>query len=334
MTVSEPERLILDALAISPDLPKIQHRAEVILKAANGLDDDQIGASLSMQPEEVLRWRKRFERRGVRGLWQEPGPVPEKHVTPEKERELLWDLLYNVSGYAGIFNFNNKLLAQLHHLSRHQVNRICAKHGIQRDKFSRVNIDRLKIFQDPLFGVTVSGIAGMVSGVFSALALRSSRRPFSEFIFWTKSPVEQTMDPFLTELRQLAQAHEFLSAAASQSREINEKALVDWLNLIEVKRTPDSEVHLLMNQPTLSPLNSAAFREWLAAHPEFRAYYAPKLVRMSWFQFIFRCFTIIAKLPVQSQLMIDMARLTPALTSYAKHYSRATFFVDLYKADQ
>ncbi len=166
----------------------------------------------------------------------------------------------------------------------------------------------------------------MVSGMFSALALLSSRRPFSKFTFWTDSPVEQTMDPFLTELRQLAQVHEFWSVAASLSQEINEKALVDWLNLIEVIRPPDSEVHLLMSQPTLSPLNSATFREWLAAHPEYRTYYAPKLVRMSWFNFIFRCFTIIAKLPVQAKLMIDIARLKPALTGYAKSHPGQTFF--------
>jgi transposase len=182
VVVSEPERLILDALVISPDLPKIQDRASVVLKAGDGLADEEIAASLKMRRKDVLHWRKRFEAHGIRGLWDENGPGTGRHMTREKEQAILWDLLYDMWGLAGILNLNNKLVAQTHHVSRHAVNRICAKHGIVRDKFSRVDIDRLKIFQDPLFGVTVSGIAGLFSSTVGVLALRSSDGSSEEIV--------------------------------------------------------------------------------------------------------------------------------------------------------
>ena len=96
MIVSAAERTILDALVISPHLPAIQARAQVVLRAAEGLEDDSIAAELSMRRKDVLHWRKRFEAQGIRGLWDPPGPGPKKRVSPEKERALLWEVLYAV----------------------------------------------------------------------------------------------------------------------------------------------------------------------------------------------------------------------------------------------
>lgn len=96
MIVSTAERTILEALAVAPDLPLIQTRADVVLRAGQGMPDEQIAIKLLMKRKDVLHWRKRFEAQGVRGLWDAPGPGVKRRVTPQKERAVLWEVLYAV----------------------------------------------------------------------------------------------------------------------------------------------------------------------------------------------------------------------------------------------
>lgn len=158
MIVSAPERTILQALAVAPDLPSIQARADVVLRAAEGLSDEQVAAACSMRRKDVLHWKKRFEALSVRGLWDPPGPGPKKRVSPEQEAAVLRDVFYP------ILHWDAALLAQKHGLSRAAVNRIFTKHGIVRGRWGRIGIEHLKVFADPLFGVTISGIAGLYYG--------------------------------------------------------------------------------------------------------------------------------------------------------------------------
>jgi len=196
VTVSTAERTILDALVISPDLPAIQARAQVVLAAAEGRDDEQIAAELLMPRKEVIHWRKRFAAQGIRGLWDPPaGP-------PEKERALLWEVLYDVIGQL----WSTSQLAQKHGLSRAAVYRIFAKHGIVRGQRGRIDLAHLKVFADPLFGVTVSGIAGLYYGTSGVLALATTSRAFSELhLLATNSSAWQAVDGFLGELGKLAE---------------------------------------------------------------------------------------------------------------------------------
>jgi transposase len=141
LIVSTPERTILEALAVAPDLPWIQTRADVVLRAGEGFPDEQIATEFSMKRKDVLHWRKRFEAQGVRGLWDSAGPGPKQRVSPEKESAVLRDVLYET------LHLDAKLLAQKHGLSRSAVNRIFAKHGIVRGQWGLIDIEHLKVLR-------------------------------------------------------------------------------------------------------------------------------------------------------------------------------------------
>jgi len=138
--------MVLEALAVSPDFPAVQQRASVVLRAADGVADEEIATALLMKRKDVLHWRKRFQTHGVRGLWDVPGPGVKRRVTPQKERAVLWEVLYAVP----VLNWSVKQLALQHGLSRSAVNRIFTKHGIVRDKRGFIDIEQLKVFEDPL----------------------------------------------------------------------------------------------------------------------------------------------------------------------------------------
>jgi transposase len=310
LTVSAPERTILDALVISPDLPAIQARAQVVLLAAEGAEDDAIAAELRMRRQDVLHWRKRFEAQGIRGLWDPPGPGPKKRVSPEKERAVLSDVLYGASG----LHLGARLLAKKHGLSHAAVNRIFAKHGIVRGEWGFFSIKHLKISPDPLFGVTVSGIAGLHYGASGVLALTCTRRPFSELRFsTTKVSVAQATDGFITELRKLVELHYLHPTIVATEAAKLKDYFLGWLNAIEARRESTSEVHLFAGLPASAPQGAAGVKQWLADHPDFQIHYAPIDAGLPWIDFVQRSFAIITALPVQAHLVEDINQVTSYL---------------------
>ena len=309
MIVSAPERTILDALVISPDLPAIQARAQVVLLAAEGRDDNSIASELSMRRKDVLHWRKRFEAHGIRGLWDPPGPGPKKRVSPEKERALLWDVLYD----ATFRSWSTRLLAQKHGLTLPAVYRIFAKHGIVRNKLCLVDIKQLKIFPDPLFGVTVWGIAGLYYGMSGVLALTCTRQPFSELCFsTTQGSAVQAADGFINVLRKLAEIHRYFLTSAGFKRGLRlEDKFLDWLNAIEAGRVSTLKVHLLADW---ARQGTPQVQQWLAEHPDYQIYYPPFAVQ-PWIQLVQRSFAIITALPVQAHLVKDLNQATSNLAA-------------------
>ena len=316
MVVSEPERLILDALVISPDLPKIQDRAAVVLKAADGLADEEIAASLMMRRKDVLHWRKRFEAHGIRGLWDKAGPGPQLHVTPEKEAAIVKDALFSGMGLPR----TPKWLALEHQLNRAAVQRTFVKHGIVFQNLAGlINIDQLKVFADPLFGVTVSCIAGLYYGGCGMLALSCNAEPFSDLRLLSGVAVSEPFDQFLQELQDLAAFRQANIMTIAGLASFEELLFLEWLDKIEVCREPNSQIHLLADWPHHPPQARPSFKNWLANHPRVAISYAPMVTNLFWFTLVQRCFSIIAALPVQASFIAGVRGLTEQIT----HFSQA-----------
>ena len=293
--------MILQALAVAPDLPLIQARADVVLRAAEGLTDDQIAAACAMRRKDVLHWKKRFAAHGVRGLWDPPGPGPKKRVSPEQEAAVLQDVFYSA------LHWDAALLAQKHGLSRAAVNRIFTKHGIVRGRWGRIDIEHLKVFADPLLGVTISGIAGLHYGVSGVLALASTSRPFSELHFVNaQSSVSEAIDGFLDVLGKLAEIRRASPTIFPIPNAAEEAVFMDWLNQIESRRESIAEVHLLMDLPNQAPYQNPGVQEWLRQHPHFKVLHAPIVRGLCWPTFVRRCLKIISGLPVQVSLVKDL----------------------------
>ncbi|HEX9122832.1 MAG TPA: helix-turn-helix domain-containing protein [Actinomycetota bacterium] len=69
LDLTDEERAVLEARARKYTLPyRDVFRAQVVLLAARGLDNDEIAARLNTRREVVSKWRKRFFEEGVAGL--------------------------------------------------------------------------------------------------------------------------------------------------------------------------------------------------------------------------------------------------------------------------
>jgi hypothetical protein len=69
ITLSQAEKRALESVARKYTLPYFQVvRAKVVLLAAQGLDNDQIGSQVSLPRQIVSKWRKRFFEERLAGL--------------------------------------------------------------------------------------------------------------------------------------------------------------------------------------------------------------------------------------------------------------------------
>ena len=69
ITLNSSERSVLETVARKYTSPYYQVvRAKVILLAAEGLDNDQIGSLVSLPRQIVSKWRKRFFEERLAGL--------------------------------------------------------------------------------------------------------------------------------------------------------------------------------------------------------------------------------------------------------------------------
>ena len=75
ITLNHTEKRALESLARQYTSPYYQVvRAKVILLAAQGLDNDQIGSQVSLPRQIVSKWRKRFFDERLAGLENLPRP--------------------------------------------------------------------------------------------------------------------------------------------------------------------------------------------------------------------------------------------------------------------
>lgn len=69
ITLNSAEKSVLETIARKYTSPYYQVvRAKVILLAAEGLDNDQIGSQVSLPRQIVSKWRKRFFEERLAGL--------------------------------------------------------------------------------------------------------------------------------------------------------------------------------------------------------------------------------------------------------------------------
>ena len=312
--LSPPERMLLEALSVAPDLPKIQDRAVVILRAADGGSDEQIAIELRMRRKDVFHWRKRFLTHGIRGLWDAARKGPVRKATAEKKQAVVWDTLYGEYH----LHWDAKLLAKKHGLNRWVVHRIWKEYGLKRARYGLVDINEFRVSADPLFGVSLAGIAGMFGGRSGVLALQSVARPFSELTLVTAdSAVQQSIETFLVELANLEQLRVRLvnEVLIDRLKSSEEEMFPTWLNTLEARREPEAEIHLITSLPSRPPLAKPAHQQWLAEHPQFQVHYAPPTRHLVWADLVRRWFQVISALPMQAGFISTVLGMTKYLAT-------------------
>ena len=153
LTNNERERL--DSLAHrSRSSPALARRARIILACAEGSDGKVVARRLHVTPATVSKWRGRFVRDRLEGLFDEPRPGAARKITDALIEHVIVRTLETKP--RGATHWSTRTMAKAVGLNRRAINRIGRAFGLQPHRR-----ETFKLSHDPLLVDKVRDIVGL-----------------------------------------------------------------------------------------------------------------------------------------------------------------------------
>jgi putative transposase len=149
------EREQLTGLANSRTLGHgLVQRAQVVLLAAEGRQNLEIGLRVGLNRINVGKWRRRFAQEGIAGLYDIPRSGRPRSIADERVADLLQTTLHRKPAPAT--HWSTRLLAQQVGLSKSTVQRIWSAFGVQPHRRTGFTLSN-----DPFFVEKVRDVVGL-----------------------------------------------------------------------------------------------------------------------------------------------------------------------------
>ena len=155
LILTDDERVRLDSLAHrSRTAPHLARRARIILACAEGLDNKVVAKRLRMSQTTVWKWRGRFVRERLDGLYDEPRPGAPRQISDEQIEQVIVRTLEDTP--RGETHWSSRGMAKASGLGRTTVQQIWRAFGLQPHR-----TETFKLSTDPLLIEKVRDIVGL-----------------------------------------------------------------------------------------------------------------------------------------------------------------------------
>lgn len=318
------ERVRLDSLAHrSRTAPHLARRARIVLACAEGHDNKVVAKRLRMSQTTVCKWRARFLRDRLDGLYDEPRPGAPRRISDEQIEQVIVRTLEETPD--GATHWSIRDMAKASGLGRTSVNQIWRAFGLQPHRS-----ETFKLSNDPLLIEKVRDIVGLYMNPPEHAVL---------FCVDEKSQIQALdrtqpllpMRPGQVERR----THEYkrhgtttlfaalnvkTSTVISQfHRRHRSVEFRQFLDAVDAAVPRNLDVHLIMDN--YGTHKTALIRNWLAKRPRFHVHFTPTYG--SWLNLVERWFAELTN----KQLRRGVHRSVRALETAIRE------FVDAHNAD-
>jgi transposase len=156
LILTDDERVRLDSLAHrSRTAPPLARRARIILACAEGHDNKAVAKRLRMSQTTVCKWRARFVRERLDGLYDEPRPGAPRQISDEQIEQVIVRTLEETP--RGQTHWSSRGMAKASGLGRTTVQHIWRAFGLQphrtwRDLLLRRNVSTARQLLTKLIG--------------------------------------------------------------------------------------------------------------------------------------------------------------------------------------
>ena len=150
------QRLELQTLQRGRRTPvRLVERARIILLAAEGLEDQQIGQRMGIPRQKAARWRKRYAQRGLAGIEKDAPRSGRKRRIDEVRRAAIVrkTLQEKPEGHT---HWSRSTMARATGLSDSTIGRIWREHGLKPHRS-----ETFKLSNDPQFAEKLHDIVGL-----------------------------------------------------------------------------------------------------------------------------------------------------------------------------
>lgn len=319
------EREQLECFAASRTLPHaLVVRARIVLMAAQGEQNIDIARQVGLSRESVGKWRRRYVKRGVEGLYDEMRPGRPRCVADEHIAEVITKTLK--SRPEEETHWSCRGMAEAVGLSKSTVQRVWNAFGVQPHRQSF-----FKLSNDPFFVEKVRDIVGLYldppqdamvlcvdeKAQCQALERTQPLLPMGlgyvegvthDYVRHGTTTLFAALDiangEVLTQCKQRHRHQEFLS----------------FLRHIEANVPPQLEVHVVLDN--YATHKHPKVKGWVARHPRYHFHFTPNY--SSWLNQVERWFGLITQRAIRRGSFRSVRELVEKIEAFVAAYNKQT----------
>jgi len=315
--------------------PALARRARVVLACAEGLDNKTVARKLRSSLGMVGKWRSRFLKSRLEGLYDEPRPgAPRKVSDADVERVVIQTL---ESTPRGETHWSTRGMAKATGLGRMTISRIWRAFGLQPHRS-----ETFKLSPDPLLIEKVRDIVGLyMNPPDHALVLCVDEKSQIQALDRTQPLLP--MRPGQLERRthdykrhgttSLFAALELKTSKVIAQLKHRHRSVEfrQFLDLIEAQVPAGLEVHIIVDN--YGTHKTALIRKWFAKRPRFHVHFTPTYG--SWINLVERWFAELTNKRIRRGVFRSVKELETAIREYIDvHNEEPKPFVWTKTADQ
>lgn len=336
LTITEEERERLESLAHrARSQSLLARRARVVLACAAGLSNLAVAKKLRCSTGMVGKWRTRFLKARLEGLYDEPRPGAPRKVTDVQVEQVVIQTLESTP--RGETHWSTRGLAQATGLSRMTISRIWHAFGLEPHR-----TDTFKLSPDPLLIEKVRDIVGLyMNPPDHALVLCVDEKSQIQALDRTQPllPLQpgqlerRTYDYKRNGTTSLFAAlelktHRLIGQLHRRHRSVEFRKFLD---MIEAQAPASLDVHLIMDN--YGTHKTALIRKWFAKRPRFHVHFTP--TSGSWINLVERWFAELTNKRIRRGVFRSVNELEAAIREYIDvHNEDPTPFVWTKSADE
>jgi|ERR1700733_3766099 len=317
LVLSEEERERLQSLAHrARSQPSLARRARVVLACADGLDNAAAAKKLRCSPGMVGKWRARFIKTRMEGLYDEPRPGTPRKISDAQIEQVIIQTLESTP--RGQTHWSTRGLAKATGVSRMAINRIWRAFGLQPHRS-----ESFKLSPDPQLIDKVRDIVGLyMNPPDHALVLCVDEKSQIQALDRTQPMLPMRpgqLERRTHDYKRNGTTSLFAALELKTNRVIGQlhrrhrsQEFRMFLDTIEANVPADLDVHIVMDN--YGTHKTAMIRKWFAKRPRFHIHFTPTYA--SWINLVERWFAEITNKRIRRGIFRSVKELEAAIREF------------------
>ena len=299
----------------------LSERCRIILRCADGLSSKAVGADLGVHEHTVGKWRRRFLKDRIDGLYDEARPGRPRTIDDDQVAAVIEHTLATTPHDATHWSIRS--MAKQTGLSHTTIRRIWTAFGLQPHRS-----ETFKLSTDPLFVDKVRDIVGLyLSPPDRALVLCVDEK--SQIQALDREQPVLPMMPGMPERRThnyvrhgttslfaaLDVASGFVIGKCYKRHRASE--FLDFLKEIDARVPDDLDVHVVMDN--YATHKTPRIRAWLARRPRYHVHFTP--TSASWINQVERWFAELTRKQIQRGVHTSVSQLEADICAFIEAHN-------------
>jgi transposase len=322
--LANEERQVLERWARGRSTPvRLVQRAQIVLRAAGGLQNRDIAEQLGMDPGKVGRWRARFAQHRLAGIEKD---APRSGRKPKLRQSLVKKIIEMTTQHkpANATHWSTRTLAAEMGIDHVMVHRVWKANEL-KPHLSRT----FKLSNDPRFIEKVTDVVGLyLNPPEHALVLCCDEKSQIQALDRTQPglPMKKGRCGTMThDYKRNGTTTLFAALELAEGKLIGtcmsrhrHQEWIKFLKMIDQQTPAELDLHLIADNYFTH--KTPQVQRWLKKHPRFHMHFIP--TSSSWLNLVERWFREITDKRIRRGVFTSVDRLIEAIMSYIEHHNQ------------